>query len=260
MKKAFYLNIFSMCLLTAAWSDPSSLPSQKAPEAQERVTRRQTALDSEQKLILKQKRTAEEASDQEQNSESPFRRAALNYNPSQKQFQFAPTNWKADISLANFSNFIPDYTHWLVNIGPTGHTIEMEDGTQWEIHPSDTYVLNMWRKNDPMIVTPNNNWFSTGDFYITNKNNNSYVRADLVVSPIAFGPYSHWIIGIDYSSGHVYLENGTTWCMSPSDYSVFKDWAVNDHIVMGYNDAWLSPYDRILINYNMDSYVRAKQY
>jgi hypothetical protein len=31
-------------------------------------------------------------------------------------------------------------------------------------------------------------------------------------------------------------------------------------VIFGLSDCWLSPFDHILINVNMDSYIRVKQY
>ncbi|MCX6989461.1 MAG: hypothetical protein NTX49_00090, partial [Chlamydiae bacterium] len=77
---------------------------------------------------------------------------------------------------------------------------------------------------------------------------------------IAFGSYTHWIIGMDYTSGHVYLENGSTWTISTNDLFIFNDWAINDTIILGSNDSWFSSYDSLLINVNMNNYVRARKY
>lgn len=257
MKRLTYLPLLtSLFFFSSSWAEESQ-PQEITPSvSEERIERRSAALSPEQKRQLKQKRAAEK----EEESSQFVKKARHFIDPLESEFTLAPRNSLAEVSLTTFAYYIPDYTHWLSAVGVNGHTLDMEDGTRWEIHPSDTFRLNSWRLNDPIVISPNYSWCSSGDFYITNQNTNTAVRADLVVSPIAFGPYSHWIIGIDYTNGQVYLENGTTWSMSEGDFFVYRNWAVNDHIIMGYNDSFFSPYDRILINFNMDSYVRAKQY
>jgi len=95
----------------------------------------------------------------------------------------------------------------------------------------------------------------------TNKdNNNSYVKSNPYIGSLSFGPHSHWIVDIDYLSGHIYLENQTGWCVNSQDNDVLKEWSANDHVIFGLHDSWSSPYDYILINVNMDNHVRAKQY
>jgi hypothetical protein len=165
------------------------------------------------------------------------------------------------IPNSDTGNRFPDYIHFL-NAILSEDAIEMEDGTQWEVVAADIDVLKSWNweLSDPLVITPNHSRFSSADFYITNKKKDSYIRANLITSPIAFGQLSHWITRIDLYSGHAYLENGTAWCVNNVDDDVFKDWEINDHIVIGYHDASFSPYDRILINFNKNSYVRAKNY
>ena len=87
-----------------------------------------------------------------------------------------------------------------------------------------------------------------------------FARTFILFNPIAFGPYTHWIIGMDFRSGHVYLENGTTWTISSNDLFIFNEWAINDTIILGSNDSWFSNYDSLLINVNMNNFVRARNY
>jgi hypothetical protein len=137
----------------------------------------------------------------------------------------------------------------------------MEDGSHWEVSAFDSYVLTHWRREDSLVITPNYNWLCSYDYYITNKsNNNTFVKANLYIGPLAFGPFSHWIVDIDYFGGHVYLENQMVWCVDPQDTPILKSWAINDHIIFGLYDSWFSSYDHILINVNMDDHVRVKQY
>jgi hypothetical protein len=136
--------------------------------------------------------------------------------------------------------------------------IDLEDGSRWEVSDSD--VLRSWRREHSVVITPNYSWLSSWNYYITNKTNNTKVKANLKDGPLAFGPYSHWIVDVDYYGGHVYLENQMIWCVNPDDSSVLRGWSPNDHVIFGLYDSWFSPYDRILINVNMDNHIRVKQY
>lgn len=150
--------------------------------------------------------------------------------------------------------------HWLNTVSAYGDTIEIEDGSWWKIASGDSHTTQYWRPGDILIVTPNRGWFSSYYYCITNKNNGSSVRANLNVGPLAFGPNTHWINSVDQVTGHVFLDNGTCWCISNKDAYIFRNWAPNDTIIVGLNDSWFSSYDHILINVNMNTYVRAKQY
>jgi hypothetical protein len=174
-------------------------------------------------------------------------------------FMLAPREMMQRPQIALSSYGLPINCHWLASL-PDNRSLEMEDGSHWEVSPSDSYTIRNWRRQDSLIITPNYSWLSSYDYYITNKTNNTYVGANLCVGPTAFGPYSHWIVDIDYFGGHVYLENQMVWCVNPQDGSVLKNWAVNDHVIFGLYDSWFTPYDHILINVNMDDHIRVKQY
>jgi hypothetical protein len=151
-------------------------------------------------------------------------------------------------------------THWINTISAYGDTIEIEDGSWWKISSSDSYTALSWRPGDQVSITPNSGWFSSYTYCLTNRNTGSYVKANLNVGPVAYGANSHWINSIDYLTGHVFLENGTCWCISNNDSYIFREWAPNDCIIIGLNDSWFTSYDHILINVNMNTFLRAKQY
>jgi hypothetical protein len=178
---------------------------------------------------------------------------------SESQFMLAPRQ-TTSLPLARVSYAFPPSWHCLINIGSNGHSLELEDGSHWEISPMDVYTLLQWRKNDALVITPNYSWLSSYGYYVTNKTRSSYVQANLRIGSLAYGPYAHWIIDIDSNGGHVFLENQMIWCISPEDRYILKNWAVNDHVILGLSDCWLSPFDHILINVNMDNYIRVKQY
>jgi len=157
-----------------------------------------------------------------------------------------------------FNNYQVNTPHWLISATYDGSIVEIEDGSHWKLAPN--YSVFSWKVGDPIVVTPNHSCFSEYNYYVVNKFTGSYVAADLIVGPVAFGPYTHWIIGMDYASGHVFLENGTTWTVSINDTFIFNDWAVNDTVIIGSNDSWFSSYDSILINVNMNNFARSKQY
>lgn len=192
-------------------------------------------------------------------AQKALRNASNKLSSSQNEFMFAPRKMtKPQIEKAAYS--FPINCHWLTSIADTCRSLELEDGSHWEISPTDAYILRSWRREDSLVITPNYSWLSSYDYYITNKSSNTYVKANLYVGPVAFGAYSHWIVDIDHFGGHVYLENQMIWCINPQDSYLLKDWAVNDHIIYGLNDSWFTPFNHILINVNMDNHIRVKQY
>lgn len=225
---------------------------------------RSREMDPEKREQMQRSRTTqndEEINDQAE-TKLPIKNASHQISSSKNEFMFAPREMtKPEFTLAAYGAYaFPINCHWLTSIADSSRSFELEDGSHWEVSPSDTYILRNWRREDSLIITPNSSWLSQYDYYVTNKSNNTYVKANLFVGPMAYGPYSHWIVDIDYFGGHVYLENQMVWCVSPQDNYLLKDWAVNDHIIFGLYDSWFSPFDHILINVNMDNHVHVKQY
>ena len=167
-------------------------------------------------------------------------------------------------SLSNYSmpssNNYPVNSHWLVSISDTEETVELEDGSHWDVSYADRYTLSTWRPYDRVVIAPNYDWFSSKNYYIINKNAKNRIRANLYLNPIEYGEFSHWIVAIDHVAGYVTLENGMVWCVHHKDSYVFREWEVNDHIILGITDNCFASCKHILINANMDSYVRADQY
>ncbi|MBS0621207.1 MAG: hypothetical protein JSS61_07115 [Verrucomicrobia bacterium] len=179
------------------------------------------------------------------------------------EFTFAPRALQEPkFSLTRSYYYNPNSlsTHWLIGICDSNRAIELEDGSHWEISPFDAHLIYTWRIHDLLVVSPNYSWFSSFDYYITNRSNNSCVKANLSVGPLLHSTYSHWIVEIDYLSGHVFLEDHSIWCVHPTDASLLIDWSVNDHMIIGEGNGCYSSYDQILINANMDNYARVKQY
>jgi hypothetical protein len=211
-------------------------------------------------------REAEESEKRMQaNEQEGVQRASSAMNSSGSQFMFAPLMMsQPKISLASSYSYgyaFPINCHSLISISDSFHSVEIEDGSHWEISPMDSYVLRNWRRGDSLTITPNSSWLCAYDYYITNKSDNSYVRANLSpIGPKEYGPYSHWIVDIDYFGGHVYLENKMIWCVDPQDMYILKEWQISDHIITGKHNSWFSPYDHILINVNMDNFIHVKQY
>jgi hypothetical protein len=121
-------------------------------------------------------------------------------------------------------------------------------------------ALASWRAGDVVTIVPNNRWFSDYKYCLLNRNTYTSTSADLILGPIAFGAATHWVVGMDLERKKVYLENGTTWKVAASDVVLFKEWQINDTVILGTNDSWFSSYDNILINVNMNHHIKACQY
>jgi hypothetical protein len=143
------------------------------------------------------------------------------------------------------------------------YTLEFEDGAVWKINSYDGMKALNWRDHDPLTITQNNRWFSKYTYRIINKANGTSVEANLYLGPSVNGEYSRFIIAIDHSRKEIMLSDNTHWEISYLDSSIFRDWALNDYIIIGTNSntsIWDSGSDALLINVNMNNATRAKQF
>lgn len=151
--------------------------------------------------------------------------------------------------------------HLAADINPFENLLTLEDGSQWKIASYDYFELLSWRLRDHLVITPNN-YFSDFTYYITNQETGSYVRANLVNSPIRGGPYTVMISGLDQNTdfkGCIYLNNNTFWSVSQNDLPLIRNWEVDDLVIMGKNNEWFSSNTHIIINIHTNTFVRVRK-
>lgn len=149
--------------------------------------------------------------------------------------------------------------HSPVAVSALGDTVEFEDGSIWTVAGSDTYKTLNWLTSDLLVVTANHSWFSNYMFCITNQDTGVSVKANLFLGPIYNGVFTHWIVAINYFTQEICLEDGSIWKLSGFDSSIYNKWMLNDTIIIGVNDGFLSSSKpNILINVNTLTYSRAK--
>lgn len=161
-------------------------------------------------------------------------------------------------AASNYYATYPGVYHSPYSISYLGDYVVLEDGSGWTISTGDSYKTMNWLSSDLVVITPNQSWFSSYMFRMTNQNTGVSVKCNLTLGPIYNGIYTHWIVGINYFTQDVYLENGSIWNVSGFDSSIFSKWLLNDTIILGVNDGFFSssrPY--VLINVNTLTHVRA---
>jgi len=165
------------------------------------------------------------------------------------------------------STLSPCHYHQISSF-PKGNVIKIDDGSEWIYDKADAQVLRNWKAGQQIIITPNQQLLlgSHYTYTMTNTEVGDSIQVNIFLGPIAFGYQTSWVVGIDQNVGKIYIINGrgerSVWEVSNSDMYLVKDWKVNDTIVIGENDSWLwcfSSYKSMLINVNMNHYVRAEQ-
>lgn len=150
----------------------------------------------------------------------------------------------------------PGAFHTISAVSLSGDTLELEDGSIWSIYSGDQYNTVIWLPRDVVVITPNNGWFSSYDFKLTNQNTGSSALTNLKLGPFYDSAMSHWIVAIDYDYNIVYLEDGSAWNMSYFDCGTVRKWLPDDTVIIGINDSWFSYSNpNVLINVNMLNYA-----
>lgn len=225
-----------------------TLHSEKKPElAAERVEVNSKALSSELMAMMQEKRALELQENHQESAKKPFHLVS---------------------KARTASRFVSPYSiHQVVAFSVTGDLVEIEDGSRWSVSLSDISTVIQWRIGDRLSLTPSYGIFSNSYYYLVNHTLNSSVRVLPFEGPLAMGGNTHWVYNLDSFLGVVTLVNGrgeyTRWCISESDAYLFHTWGVNDAIIIGNNSGfplYLSSYDHILINVNMNHYVRCYQF
>lgn len=167
-----------------------------------------------------------------------------------------------------FDHYPPVYFstshHWLAAVAILDndkYTLELEDGSVWKVNSYDGSKALHWRSNDPLIITQNTRWFSNSNYRIINKSNGSSLEANPYLGPIKDGPYTRYIVSIDFDRREIQLSDNTHWEISYLDTIAFRNhWALSDAVIIGSNSGWDSSCEAILINVNVNHFVRAKQF
>ncbi len=188
---------------------------------------------------------------------------AIEQIQNQKEAQAAPLKKEARSGFI-FDRYPSVYysstVHWLTGVSAFGDSVECEDGSVWKINTYDSYKALSWRANDPLLITQNTRWFSSYNYRIINRATGASIEANLYLGPIQYGEFTRYIAFIDWVMGDIVLTDNTRWQISSYDTSLFRDWEVNDAVIVGYNSGWDSSCDSILINVNMNNFVRAKEF
>lgn len=255
---SFLSVIFSSSFLLA----DIGLETEEPMAIEEHVSIGSREFDPKEKELIHERRIKEHENENVQKQEPQegqlFKRVSYKLESNHSPFILAPSYAEKPQFTKAAYTALPVSSHTLYSIADNDLSVELEDGSHFEI--SNSYTVRTWRPGDAISITPDYSWFSSYDYYIMNKTTNTYVKANLHIGPIAFGTFSNWIVDIDYFRGHVYLQNGMIWCVNPQDEHLLKHWAINDHIISGLENSMWSYYDHILINVNMDEYIRVKQY
>jgi hypothetical protein len=160
-------------------------------------------------------------------------------------------------NAAGYSIFHPGTFHFPVHVSTVMGSVELEDGSLWDVASYDQYKTYSWLTSDTLIITPNLS-YTAGRYYfqIVNQSSGDLVDVNITRGPLLGGYYSHRIIGFDDMNRCIYLDDGTRWTISSYDMPMTKYWLSNDTVIIGVNTFADAPYlPNILINVRKLNYV-----
>ncbi|MDN3506382.1 MAG: hypothetical protein P0S96_04035 [Simkaniaceae bacterium] len=263
MKKALAKTLFTSFAMLAVAGNAEETLQDEASVIEEHVIVDSRPLPQEKKDQLEQQRIAESQQAEELSSQEELELSSLRI-PILPQNCIALASSTGGHTAANLS---PSMYHW-IDFFPQDNIVKTQDGSEWIFDSSDSSVTRTWRSGDTIVITPKGRWFwgSNYSYVMTNKDLGDSLDVNLFLGPIAFGSYSTWIVGVDPNLGQIYMLNGagerSVWEISNVDLYLFKEWEINDTLLVGQNDSWLwwfSSYNHILVNVNMNHHVRARQ-
>ncbi len=156
-----------------------------------------------------------------------------------------------------FAESYPYSTHHPVHYSPGGETVELENGSIWRVDDRDAALVRNWIRTDELLIAPNYTWWSTYPFRLVNVGTKSSVQVKLKMGPFEQSKHNRWITSIDYAAQELWLDDGSRWSMSGLDSAISKKWLVDDNIIIGTNDDWLS-YSMPNILINVTTYIPSK--
>jgi hypothetical protein len=134
--------------------------------------------------------------------------------------------------------------------------IQIEDGSLWNVKPSDAKKLLYWSHQDPIVISQSSHWFSFYRYEITNISLQESVEAELFLGPFETSIYTCFITAINYAIKTLSLSNGTYWQISWMDDATFLSWRISDAVIIGKNSSF-GPCG-LLINVNTNNFARAE--
>lgn len=160
---------------------------------------------------------------------------------------------------ADPSYYLPSHYHFLRSVSPSGDSVELHDGSTWKVPFEDFYKLMHWKSGEIIVIKPKRSYKPTFAYILHNQTQNQVAEANLFLGPHPDGHHSHWVAAKDSYRRLVYLEDGSCWKISEADTLFFNKWHIKDYIISGMNNSLWSSHNNILINVNMNHFVRANK-
>ncbi len=120
----------------------------------------------------------------------------------------------------------------LDKVSPLNESIELDDGSIWQISFYDWPKIRHWTDHEMITITQNTVRFSNYPYRIVNRKTGASVEALLSEGPIRFGPNTTYVDSFDSDRAALCLSNGSIWKIHPKSLSIAKKWDMSQPIAL----------------------------
>lgn len=149
----------------------------------------------------------------------------------------------------NVRNHIYGYTS-------KGFSLQLKDGSMWEVTPHKREMIMQWRKNERIFIKPAYACFLPSNFItykyvLYNEKRNEIAEVKLIKESIPVEGGAFIINWIEPYQQIIQINDGTLWQVNLSESELDK-WEVGHRVFVGVNNNWRTEkYPYILINMDM---------
>ena len=216
------------------------------------------ALTTEQHRLIKERRAYEEVN----HKVSPLAPEMTEEQKNKTEEEITAEEEAPKAAWSYYGNLYPySYAgshHWVTGVSLLGDYVYTEDGAGYTISSLDAWETTYWLTTDRIIITADTG-LSYYNYYICNLTRGTKVLAHMTEGPYYLGAHTRWITSKGVFG--FWLNDGYYCDVSSFDYDLMDLYAVNDTIVVGVNDGFLSLFNPfILINVELDMYIRSDIY
>lgn len=143
---------------------------------------------------------------------------------------------------------------------PPGWYGQFRDGSIWRVADQDVWAISDWSFSDEIHLMFNHTWFSTPYRYLLyNVDLNRSIRLYPQAGPKFDRIERLFVYDRSFIEDEVVLSDGSHWKVTSFDRQNFSEWLLDDSIVIGVNDDWMSTkYPNFLFNLTTNTWIRAR--
>ena len=164
----------------------------------------------------------------------------------------------AQDEIAKYPSSHTGAMHFATGVSATGNHVFLEDGSGWDVYPSDQHKTLNWFGDDKILITtaPWLNWFNSFEYVLINTRTHAYVYVALQEKPDFFNEYTLWIQKIDRQKNRITLSDHTVWTFSQK---LLENWMEGQKILIGVRQpSFFNSHHNFLLNEDVKDHIVAE--